>query len=890
MVAETLTFKGRLPGVVCEMALPPQAEDPLRLDVAAFVGFAERGPLDTPMILEDPNQYRALFGGDIAIATDKGSPVYANLPSAVRAFFDNGGQRCYAVRVAGEGARPNRFPLPGLLAWGPAPRLMTAPAAWVGRWSDIMSVAVQLRNLPLKLRPEPLAFSPRQLATGSAAALAAELQLLLPTRNLVRVGDLLLLTFGTGAEVRLLLYFPVSRVEQQGVSMQGGLAVTVHTEAAQVFGVSRELPTGQDEQPLVPAQVERLGPAGWEVVPDVQQAPKAPDKQVGKRPGNAESYYTLVLAPPSSETGPLAGGDLLRLAYLGHAPRLLRVQGMGWSLLDGEDALAPDAGGAGAEAASGPHGAHPMALCAEPLIELAPAEALVAFGLDQPSQVDLLQFDLHIAEGDLLQEEWTELRFGDDAEGWRQQLAQFGDGSPPATLEELAGRSLRLRAPEPQAGGNGVPAALVLPLSMSAKGVSAGALPDGDSRGKDGLDVFDAAGLFLDPDLRGLGRYSLMAEVESIQFLRQPPRLLRKLHSLAAIDEVALICLPDLPQRGFVAAPAGGGGGETDGEPPQLPDRAQFADCTIPAPPPRGLPHWAPCTTAIQPPPPAAEPLRLPQLEAPADYDMGPLLEVQRALVTLCASRADCLAVLALPRHFERRQVLDWCTEISGTPDFADGTPLSYAAVYHPWLEQPETLAAQPPALRSAGPLRAAPPDGAVCGMVAARERSRGAWIAPANEALHGVVRLEPSLSTDDWAALFDRRVNVVRQQPGRFALLSAHTLSTDSLLLQISVRRLLIFLRKLALRRGQRYVFENNTPRFRQTVQAAFERTLTGLARRGALAAFEVSTGPEYNSENDEFNGRLIVAIKVAPTNPIEFITVVMLRAGDSLLEILER
>ena len=500
-----------------------------------------RGPLDTPMILEDSNQYTALFGGDLAVATDKGRPVYANLPSAVRAFFDNGGQRCYAVRVAGAGARPNRFPLPGLLAWGPAPRVVTALAAWVGHWSDTMSVSLQLRSLALKLRQGPLAFSPQQHAVEGAMALAAELQLQLPTRDLVRVGDLLLLTFGSGADVRLLLYFPISRIEQQAAapgSPLGGLPVTVHAEAAQVFAVSKELPAGADGQPLVPAQVARLGPAGWETVPDVQQAPRPPDKE--------EPYYSLVLPPASSVAGGITGGDLLRLSYVGQAPRLLRVRGIGWSVFSEE---------AGDEA-GGLHGAHPLALCAEPLLDLQPAEALAALGLEQPSQVDLLRFDLRIAEGDLLQEEWTELRFGDDSEGWRQRLAQFGDGSPPATLEALAGRSLRLRAPELPGGETTAAATLVLPLSMSATGASAGPLPDGDSRGKDGLDVFDAPGLFLDSDLRGLGRYSLMTEAESIQFLRQPPRLLRKLHSLTAIDEVALIALPDLAQRSFVAPPA----------------------------------------------------------------------------------------------------------------------------------------------------------------------------------------------------------------------------------------------------------------------------------------------------------------------------------------------
>lgn len=47
----TLTYKGRLPGVVYESALPRHADNPLRLDVTGFVGFAERGPLDTPVQL-----------------------------------------------------------------------------------------------------------------------------------------------------------------------------------------------------------------------------------------------------------------------------------------------------------------------------------------------------------------------------------------------------------------------------------------------------------------------------------------------------------------------------------------------------------------------------------------------------------------------------------------------------------------------------------------------------------------------------------------------------------------------------------------------------------------------------------------------------------------------
>jgi hypothetical protein len=887
---DTLTFKGRLPGVVCEMALPPQAEDPLRLDVAAFVGFAERGPLNTPMMLEDIRQYTAIFGGDLVIARQKGNPVYAHLPRAVAAFFDNGGRRCYAVRVAGDGARPNRFRMPGLMAWGNFPRLTIAPAAWVGRWSDGMRLNAQLRSLPLKIQPGNLPFSPLLGSANGQAALAAELHLEVPTRTLVRTGDLLRLYFGAAGETQHILYFPVTTVVPgtqaalpgQPASTVRGIPIVVHTTGAFLFEVVAE-PSAN-----VPALIERLGEAGWQLIPS-QEWGDIPLAKQGIQP-LAEPKGDVSLALP--EKSAVFAGDLLRLAYEDGGPLLLRVKGVTWTPLE-PDPPAPEE----------TVGTYPVTISQPPLRELAPADAVGALGLAQPIQADLLRFDLRISEGDQslmaglpfgdeigYDEVWTELRFGDDADGWRQRLAQLPDDSPPATLDALAGRSLRLAAPA--ASG------LVLPLSMSETGTAATPIMDSADMaqpGKDGLDTFEPESLFLDEQLAEVGARALRGEAENILYLRQPPGKLRKLHSLFPVDEIGLLAIPDLAHLGFSSVelpPAE----PPPGPEPEQKDRSVFADCPVEAAPSKpGLPEFAPCPQPFVVELPQSQPgLSLPTLETPQEYNqpdgsgtMSGLLAVQRALINLCAAQADRMAILTLPRHFTRREALEWHTQLSETPEFYDGgalwAPLSYAAVYHPWLEIREETTPQ------LAPLRALPPDGAVCGMIAARELARGPWIAPANESLRGVVRLDPPLSTGDWEALFNRRINLVRQQPGRFTLLSAHTLCRDRLLLQISVRRLLIYLRKLALRRGEKYVFENNTPRFRQTVQVSFERALTTLMQRGAMAAFEVSAGREYNSEQDEFNGRLIVAIKIAPTTPIEFITVVMLRAGDSLLEVRE-
>src|SRR5262245_64594487 len=80
------------PGVLIERRdasrVPPIV---LRTDVAAFIGIAERGPLDTPVPVESLRQFSAHFGNFIG---------GGYLAYSVRGFFENGGRRCWIVRVA----------------------------------------------------------------------------------------------------------------------------------------------------------------------------------------------------------------------------------------------------------------------------------------------------------------------------------------------------------------------------------------------------------------------------------------------------------------------------------------------------------------------------------------------------------------------------------------------------------------------------------------------------------------------------------------------------------------------------------------------------------------------------------------------------------------------
>src|SRR6266542_1337657 len=68
---------------------------PLRTDVAALVGIARRGPLDVPLPISSWRQFVSHYG-DFTGA--------AYLAYAVRGFFENGGRRCWIVRVASAAA------------------------------------------------------------------------------------------------------------------------------------------------------------------------------------------------------------------------------------------------------------------------------------------------------------------------------------------------------------------------------------------------------------------------------------------------------------------------------------------------------------------------------------------------------------------------------------------------------------------------------------------------------------------------------------------------------------------------------------------------------------------------------------------------------------------
>ncbi|MCR5510444.1 MAG: phage tail sheath subtilisin-like domain-containing protein [Lachnospiraceae bacterium] len=87
------------PGVyVEEYDNSPRSIEGVGTSTAGFIGLAEKGPLTgAPLLVTSMRSFRQQFGGFLS---EFGYGEYRFLANSVEQFFDNGGTRCYVMRVA----------------------------------------------------------------------------------------------------------------------------------------------------------------------------------------------------------------------------------------------------------------------------------------------------------------------------------------------------------------------------------------------------------------------------------------------------------------------------------------------------------------------------------------------------------------------------------------------------------------------------------------------------------------------------------------------------------------------------------------------------------------------------------------------------------------------
>lgn len=260
------------------------------------------------------------------------------------------------------------------------------------------------------------------------------------------------------------------------------------------------------------------------------------------------------------------------------------------------------------------------------------------------------------------------------------------------------------------------------------------------------------------------------------------------------------------------------------------------------------------------------------------------IFKVQKALLNFCAARGDIMAVLTLPRHYGEEEALAHVASlVSG---MEEKHVLSFGAIYHPWIYTRS---------ESSSAMRLIPPDGAVCGNMASGAISKGAWIAPANVLVKNAISLNPVIDNGSRDRLFTAQVNLIRQEPRGFIISGAYTLCPETELQPINVRRLLILLRRLALREGTAYIFQPNDENFRSLIRHKYEQLLSDLYIRGAFtgdrpeAAYRIITDNSINTQKSLDLGRFIIELWISPSRPMTFITLRLVQTSQEMFEIQE-
>jgi uncharacterized protein len=178
------------------------------------------------------------------------------------------------------------------------------------------------------------------------------------------------------------------------------------------------------------------------------------------------------------------------------------------------------------------------------------------------------------------------------------------------------------------------------------------------------------------------------------------------------------------------------------------------------------------------------------------------------------------------------------------------------------------------------------PPSGAVAGIYASVDASRGVWKAPANVTVIGIRGPSIAITDEDQKDLnvttTGKSINAIRSFTGKGTLVwGARTLAgNDNEWRYVPVRRFFIMVEESVKKATSRFVFEPNDANTWTKVRAMIENYLTVLWRDGALAgakpeqAFFVKVGlGQTMTADDILNGKMIVEIGMAAVRPAEFI-----------------
>lgn len=250
--------------------------------------------------------------------------------------------------------------------------------------------------------------------------------------------------------------------------------------------------------------------------------------------------------------------------------------------------------------------------------------------------------------------------------------------------------------------------------------------------------------------------------------------------------------------------------------------------------------------------------------------DESAALNVQGQLIDHCVDMKYRIAVLDTPSGSTVKRARDWRGNIDS----------KYAAMYHPWITIFDP--------RTRSELNV-PPSGHVAGIYARNDIENGVHKAPANEVVRSAVGFEKRINKAQQEVLNPEGINCFRFFEDRGnRLWGARMATSDAEFKYVNIRRYLAYLERSIDEGTQVFVFENNGADLWRNVRRTISSFLENEWRSNRLMgttpeeAFFVRCDRSTMTQNDIDNGRLICEIGVALFRPAEF---VIFRIGQKLL-----
>ncbi len=248
----------------------------------------------------------------------------------------------------------------------------------------------------------------------------------------------------------------------------------------------------------------------------------------------------------------------------------------------------------------------------------------------------------------------------------------------------------------------------------------------------------------------------------------------------------------------------------------------------------------------------------------------------------MCESRGDVLYIVDSPFGLRPQQVVDWHNGML-LSDLRAAINSSYGALYWGWLRIFDQFSADEMWI---------PPSGHVCAVFSRTSRDTEQWFAPAGlrrgrllTALD--VEYSPTQGERDLLYGSGNAVNpIVKFPQDGIVIWGQRTLQrTQSALDRVSVRMLLIFIKKSLTRLLRNYIFEPNDKILWRQVLATVEPFLGDIQARRGLQAFRVVCDETNNTPERIDRNELWVSVFLKPTRTVEFIVLnlAVLRTGAS-------